>query len=111
MRRTRITTITHELTLIQSVSPDQSLSSGQPLPQSWCDLCQSLTTWLTPEQAAAATGLSPRQIYRAVETGELHFAELADRSLRICVASLSAPDDRLLPSPPSPPSKDDDAGA
>src|ERR1051325_11502976 len=108
MRRTRITTITHELTLIQSVSPDQSLSSGQQITQGWCDLCQALTTWLTPEQTAAATGLSPRQIYRWVETDELHFAELADRSLRVCVASLSALDERSLPSPPS---SDDDAGA
>jgi hypothetical protein len=44
---------------------------------------------LTPEAAAAFTGVSPRAIYRCVENGELHFIDTSDGALLICSGSFS----------------------
>lgn len=88
MRRTRITTVTREITVIRPLRDSEAETADVTSSQGWCERCDSAVNWLTPEQAAAVAGLSPRQIYRLVEAAELHFAELSDRSLRICAASL-----------------------
>jgi hypothetical protein len=43
---------------------------------------------LAPEQIAAITGTSTRDIYRRVEAGELHFTETESGVLLICLDSL-----------------------
>ncbi|MCA1850229.1 MAG: hypothetical protein LC672_04020 [Acidobacteria bacterium] len=43
---------------------------------------------LTPDEAAAAAGVSPRVIREWVEDGRLHFTETSDGALFVCLASL-----------------------
>ena len=43
---------------------------------------------LPPEQAARLAGADTRALYRQIEAGRLHFAELADGGILICLPSL-----------------------
>lgn len=58
---------------------------------------------IAPEHAAQIAGVSTRKIYAWVEAGKLHFAESPDRSLLICLDSLSAATSRAYntTSPPN----------
>jgi hypothetical protein len=42
---------------------------------------------VTPEHAARLLGTAPREIYRLVESGGLHFIEIDSGGLLICVNS------------------------
>jgi hypothetical protein len=54
----------------------------------WCSDCEANVNMLTPEEAAAVSGLSPRQIYRMVEARRLHFVESPESAIFICPYSL-----------------------
>lgn len=55
-----------------------------------CEQCSSGDAYMVaPEQAAAVTHLPLRNIYRAVETGSVHYREGADGSLVVCLKSLT----------------------
>ena len=54
----------------------------------WCDHCTAVVPVLAPEQAAALTGTTPRDIYRRAETGEFHFSETEGGALLVCLDSL-----------------------
>ena len=56
----------------------------------WCDECSATVAMVTPEHAASLGGQSPRQIYRMVESGELHFTEVDAGGVLVCVNSLQA---------------------
>jgi RNA polymerase sigma factor (sigma-70 family) len=58
------------------------------LTPAWCAGCAAVVSFTSPEDAAQITGGSRRDIYRAIEAGQLHFIETTDRSLRVCLASL-----------------------
>lgn len=54
----------------------------------WCEWCGRELAMFTPEAAAALAGVSPRAIYRCIESGELHFIDASDGSgLLICSGS------------------------
>jgi len=55
-----------------------------------CDACGCTVNWLTPPQATAITGLSLREIFRRIETDQLHFSETSAGLLFICPNSLSS---------------------
>jgi hypothetical protein len=55
----------------------------------WCPQCAAEVKLVTPEEAAAQSGLSLRAIYRKVEADRLHFSETADGRLFICLNSLT----------------------
>ncbi len=59
---------------------------------------------VTPDVAARIAAVSPRTIYRWIESGGLHFSEAADHRLFICVESVSAAarSARKSGSPPEP---------
>lgn len=42
----------------------------------WCADCAGTVNWMKPEEAATLTGISSREIYRLVETGQIHFQEI-----------------------------------
>ena len=48
----------------------------------------SSSNMVSPAAAAAAAGITPRAIYRRVETGQIHFTETNDGQLLICLNSL-----------------------
>lgn len=54
----------------------------------YCSLCQMLTTMVTPEALAMMSGLSEREIFRLIETSELHFYERP--KVYVCLNSLAA---------------------
>jgi hypothetical protein len=41
----------------------------------FCERCNGFVEMLPPEAAAALTGLGEREIFRLMETGEIHFVE------------------------------------
>jgi hypothetical protein len=76
-RRTIITIESHQLTVIRSRRPIEM----------WCKRCGKEVPMVTPKAAAAVAGVSPRAIYRCVESGELHFIDTSDGALLICSGS------------------------
>jgi hypothetical protein len=52
-----------------------------------CPFCEAMVEMATPQIAAILMGLTERQVFRLVETGEVHFVE-TDRVV-ICLHSLS----------------------
>jgi hypothetical protein len=56
----------------------------------WCPECETEVAMVTPEQAAAAVGVSSRMIYRWMEEAKVHFTEEPGGSLLVCADSLQA---------------------
>lgn len=56
--------------------------------RSFCDVCDTETDWLTPEQIIVVTGINAREVFRRVENGKLHFKENTEGFLFICAQSL-----------------------
>lgn len=54
----------------------------------WCERCHTTVTAARPESAAALKGLTVRELYRRVESGTVHFGELEDGSLLVCLESI-----------------------
>jgi hypothetical protein len=79
-RRTQITIETRKLTIIRQ----RNRCSGQV----WCEACGAEVKLLAPEHAAALAGIATRVLYRQIEAGCLHFQELDDGRLFICLTSL-----------------------
>ena len=54
----------------------------------WCAQCGIKVRMVTAEDASRIARVTPRTIYRWVETGRLHFTESQDGLLLICLKSL-----------------------
>lgn len=65
--------------------------------QAWCAGCAATVSFASPEDAAQFAGSSAREIYRAVEAGQLHFIEAGDRLLRVCIESLLPEGTQAMP--------------
>ena len=78
-RRTRITAETERVVIIRRRGIET---------QVWCEGCREQVKLVTPETAATVTGLSVRAICRIVETEKVHFMEISNGSLLICLDSL-----------------------
>ena len=81
MKRTETTIETHEVWVVRK--------PAGPFP-AWCTDCAGRPPMLTPDEAAALSGLSLRAIFRLVEAGGVHFLETAGGRLVVCPASLTA---------------------
>ena len=53
-----------------------------------CAACATGVSMVRPETAARVTGFRPREIYRRVEAGTVHFQESADGTVFVCLDSL-----------------------
>ncbi len=83
MTRTRITEFSFET--------DETFVIRRPAMLTvWCPTCGSTVIAARPETAAVVKKLPPREIYRRVESGAVHFQESADGRLLVCLDSLSA---------------------
>jgi hypothetical protein len=61
-----------------------------------CDQCPTGEgLMLTPEEAAVVAGVSVRKIYGWVEAGVIHYRELSDGSLVVCLNSLASTEARV----------------
>lgn len=78
----KITTIieTHQVRIIRR--------SGKQV-HVWCDACADAVRMFRPEIFARLTKSSVQSVYRRIEAGQLHFAEMPDGSLLICANSLA----------------------
>jgi len=54
----------------------------------WCAGCNTETTLVTPEDAAALTGVGARFVYRLIELGEIHSQDAPGDLLLVCLVSL-----------------------
>ncbi len=79
-RRTEIT-IETERVLVISKRNTSALA--------WCSACGGQAQMITPETAAKLADVSSRAIYRLIEADGLHFVEMSDKRLWICVNSLN----------------------
>lgn len=55
----------------------------------FCTKCGFPVRWVVPEEAMALSQSSLREIFRKIETGNLHFVETADGFLLVCCNSLT----------------------
>ena len=78
------TTLTREVWTVR-----RGAGESAPRARGWCGVCAGPSRMLTPDEAAALAGVSPRTVYRWVEAARVHFAETPDGSLSVCLASLS----------------------
>ena len=86
-RKTEKTVEIHELYVIRTMS-----GSLPPL----CGVCLTGDSiMIVPEQAAVITGVPVRTIYRWVETELVHYRQMPNGSVIVCVRSLPINADRV----------------
>lgn len=56
---------------------------------------------VSPEEAAVLAGIPVRQIYRGVESGLIHYLEVEDTTLLICLHSISTTETATIIKPVS----------
>ena len=61
----------------------------RPTSVAWCERCSAETTMLSPDDFARMSKTTPRNVYRAIEDGTLHFAETPDGLALVCSNSLT----------------------
>ena len=54
----------------------------------YCSVCGEKTEMISPLAAARLFGVSTREIYRSIESGDLHYLEFEDRRIFVCLKSL-----------------------
>lgn len=59
----------------------------------FCASCERCTIMATPEAVALVSGLSEREIFRMIETGEIHFYE--GPKIYVCLSSLAPIKEKL----------------
>ncbi len=57
--------------------------------QAWCAICSEAVKMAALEDAANLAGVRSREVYRAVEAGEIHFIETVEGRLLVCLNSLA----------------------
>lgn len=85
MRRTKRTitkTETREIFIVRRIN-----NSSRVLR---CDECRRETEWLTLAASSKISGFGLREIFRLIETGEVHFQETPENQPLVCKNSLAA---------------------
>ncbi len=54
----------------------------------WCPTCRAHVTMVTPDQAAVIGNTSARAIYRLIEGERVHYTEMPQSMMLVCVNSL-----------------------
>ena len=53
-----------------------------------CPVCSRKVEMVIPEEAARRSEVSPRTMYRWLDAGRVHFLELADGEVLVCLNSI-----------------------
>lgn len=77
--RTEITVEQHQLLVIHTPAVEGNIR---------CAVCTTQGLMASAEDTASLLSMTRREVYRAVETGDVHFIETADGLLFICIESL-----------------------
>lgn len=72
------------------------LSRRQINEKRFCEVCRAQVFWLVPEEAMLVKKISLREIFRLVETNEIHFVENREGFLLVCAESLWTRKEKLL---------------
>jgi hypothetical protein len=80
IRRRRVITEIKQVALLTNSAPRSDLR---------CEFCGE-SQMISPLLAAKLLKTGTREIYRAIETGTIHFAELPDRQIFVCLQSMNA---------------------
>jgi hypothetical protein len=54
-----------------------------------CPVCGDVSQMIAAEKLALLAEISPREIYRKIEQGELHFVETSMKQVLVCLASFT----------------------
>ena len=81
-KRTEITVESHPVLVVQQ--------SHRKIVDARCEACAADAPMISVEYATVITGLSPRRLFREVEAGLIHFREMPDEALLLCLNSLCA---------------------
>ena len=54
-----------------------------------CPYCTEESPMIAAEKLASASGESPRNIYKLIDAGDVHFVETANMHVLVCLASFS----------------------
>jgi len=84
MKRTRLTRTTLEMREVFVIKGSRLRK------RVLCTQCSERTPMVTVREAINMSGISARSIYRVIEEGGVHFAEMSDGSTLICAATLLA---------------------
>ena len=85
-KRTETVTETREVWVVRRARATTA-GGRPPVP---CPVCGGRAKMLAPEEAAAAAGLSQRELFRRVEAGRAHYSETSEGKPLVCLASLTA---------------------
>ena len=78
-RRKTVRFATRNVTLVRAATESLDL---------WCEACGVTVAMVTPGRAAEISMTTPREIYRQVERGAVHFVEAGGGEVLICSESL-----------------------
>ncbi|MGC2236963.1 MAG: hypothetical protein WA584_12430 [Pyrinomonadaceae bacterium] len=80
--RRRIVTETKQIALVVNSNASGNL---------FCELCGEMSALISPLAAAKILKISPREIFRLIENGEIHFVETRapDNQVFVCFKSLA----------------------
>lgn len=65
-----------------------TIRGGANFVNAFCVDCGRKTGFLTPEAAAGIIDSDTREVYRRIESGELHYIEVGGVTLMVCARSL-----------------------
>lgn len=54
----------------------------------WCPVCEERVNMITTEAAAVLSNVDTRAIYRRIEAGAIHFTEMSEGIVLVCLNSL-----------------------
>lgn len=77
--RRRVITETKQVAILVDSAPQSDLR---------CELCGE-APMISPLLAAKLLKTGTRDIYRAIETGAIHFAEMPDKQIFVCLRSIN----------------------
>ena len=80
-KRTQVTFEMHEVTVTRLLNADTLLHG-------LCTECGAAARFALPDCAATLTGLSPREIFRQIEAGKIHFRDSSEGAGFICLESM-----------------------
>ena len=78
--KTEITVETHRILRIRRSSRHRF---------AWCDRCCQQARMVTADEAAMLVQVGSRAIYQLIEAGAIHFVEMPDRVVFVCLNSLA----------------------
>ena len=64
------------------------LVDSAPQSDVYCEVCGEASVMISPLLAAKLCKISAREIYRLIESGKIHFVEMADNQIFVCPPSI-----------------------